>query len=62
MKLWQANVKMRRWLDEIRWPFVTRKRFELNSANYEAELTLYERQLNELRVLYLALKKEKASV
>lgn len=33
-----SNVKLRRFLDRIKWPLVTRARYQQNKDNYEAEL------------------------
>lgn len=32
------NMKLRKFLDGIKWPLVTRARYQLNKDNYEAEL------------------------
>jgi hypothetical protein len=32
------NVKLRRALDKLGWPLVTRARYQLNKDNYEAEI------------------------
>jgi hypothetical protein len=53
-------MKFRRFFDRIRWPLVTRARFELNGKNYDAELELYERNLREARDLIRNLKQELA--
>lgn len=61
------NMKLRKLLDRIRWPLVTRKRFELNKANYEAELQAtnqgadgYLSQLREARDMIRNLKQQLA--
>lgn len=60
MKLWQLNVKLRKFSDRMGWPLVTRARFKLNSNNYDAEIELYERQLRESRDLIRNLKQQLA--
>lgn len=49
MKLWQLNVKLRRFFDRMGWPLVTRKRFNTYTGNVNNEIELYERQLRESR-------------
>lgn len=43
------SMKLRKFGNWLRWPFVTRARFELNQQNYEAEITYYQVRIDELR-------------
>lgn len=58
MKLWQLNVKMRRLLDRIGWPLVTRARYTLLKENLEAELDHAEQVNNTLRQTLLQVRED----
>lgn len=49
MRLWQLNVKIRKTLDRMGWPLVTRKRFMTLHDNMQAEITFLENGLNNTR-------------
>lgn len=42
-----ANLRFRKFFDKMKWPLVTRARYQQNKDNYEAELKATEQLANE---------------